>query len=139
MGGALARQGPRLVAVAYADWRQAQAPPVDDVVRFACERLGTVLLIDTWSKSPGWTLLDYLSRRKLLAIGRHCQARGVRLALAGSLGLEEIWHLLDARPTWFAVRGAVCHQGRSSAVSAARVCRLASLLQVAVPLARHGS
>src|SRR5262245_5822439 len=50
----------RLVPVAYADWRRAQAPPPAEVVAFACEQRCTALLLDTWRKD-GTTLPDWLT------------------------------------------------------------------------------
>jgi uncharacterized protein (UPF0264 family) len=122
-----AAHGPLAVTVAYADSRLAQAPPLADVVDFACARPG-VLLIDTWNKTPGRGLLDWLSLLDLATLRRRCRIHGVRLALAGSLGLSEIEQLLDLQPDWFAVRGAACQDGRNSAVSVAQVRRLAQLV-----------
>jgi uncharacterized protein (UPF0264 family) len=52
------------------------------------------------------------------------------VALAGSLGAEEIRQLLPARPDWFAVRGAVCEgSDRQQRVSCDRVRGLVRLLQ----------
>ena len=43
---------PQTVIVAYADWECSQAPPLCEVVEFACRRPGNVLLIDTHCKEP---------------------------------------------------------------------------------------
>lgn len=119
----------RIVIAGYADWQQAQAPPVWEVVDFTCESAGNVLLLDTFGKSPGLNLLHWLSKDELTQICKQCRAAGVRIALAGSLGKREIGELLDLRPDWFAVRGAVCAEGRDSTVSLEKVqaiCRLLS-------------
>lgn len=127
---------PKVVIVAYADWQCAHAPPVDEVVAFACEEAGNVLLIDTHCKEPGSprkdrrpNLLDWLSAREIGEICAHCQTAGVRVALAGSLGIAEIEHLRGIQPNWFAVRGAVCRgNDRLATVDAGKVRELAQLL-----------
>jgi uncharacterized protein (UPF0264 family) len=125
----------RLVTVAYADWQWAGAPLLEDVVAFVCERPGGVLLVDTFQKAPQPatgtppTLLELLPPGEITALCRRCRAAGVRVALAGSLGAPQIRALRRAGPDWFAVRGAVCEGRRESAVSAARVRELVSLLE----------
>ena len=54
----------------------------------------------------------------------------VKIALAGSLGIEEIRMLLPGRPDWFAVRGAACaHSDRQSSVQLIKVQQLVRLLR----------
>jgi (5-formylfuran-3-yl)methyl phosphate synthase len=128
--------GPRAVIVAYADWQCAAAPPIGDVVSFACERPGNVLLIDTHCKDAAPpslrrrpTLLDWFSADDVIATCRRCHAAGVRIALAGSLGLAEIETLLAAEPDWFAVRGAACEDNeRGGAIQFDKVCALVELI-----------
>jgi uncharacterized protein (UPF0264 family) len=132
------RQAPgcRVVTVAYADWRRAGAPPVDEVAAFVRRRPGSVLLLDTYEKEPGRTLLDSLSVSEVARLVGSCRAAGVRVALAGSLGPDQIRELQPLRPDWFAVRGAACEgSDRRQAVSAGRVQSLVGLLgsQVQVP------
>lgn len=118
-----------VVTVAYADWRHAAAPPLDEVVTFARRRPGGVLLIDTHTKSGGRTLLDCLSVEEIGGVVAACRASGVRVALAGSLGPEEVRRLLPLRPDWFAVRGAACAgRDRNQGVRAEKVRALVELL-----------
>jgi uncharacterized protein (UPF0264 family) len=118
-----------LVPVAYADWRRAAAPSVDEVTTFAVERPGGILLIDTWGKD-GSTLLDWLPVAEVVRLCESCRRTKVRIALAGSLGSKEIERLLPARPDWIAVRGAACWgKDRGSAIDEERVRRLATLLR----------
>jgi uncharacterized protein (UPF0264 family) len=64
----------------------------------------------------------------------------VRVALAGSLRVPQILQLLDARPTWFAVRGAVCDANdRDGAVHGLKVQSLCQLLRWKQQAAKHGS
>src|SRR5262245_25518773 len=94
-------QATQLVIAAYADWAEAEAPPLSAVCAFACRRPGNVLLIDTLQKTPGMTLLSWLSPGGLTEIAEVCRAARVRLALAGSLGPREIIQLRAVRPDWF--------------------------------------
>jgi (5-formylfuran-3-yl)methyl phosphate synthase len=144
LGAAIRRAGRqvpgcRVVPVAYADWQRAGAPPVDEVVAFVRRRPGSVLLLDTCEKEPGRTLLDSLPVSEVARLVGSCRAAGVRVALAGSLGPEQIRDLLPLRPDWFAVRGAACAgSDRRQAVSAGRVRALVGLLGV-IPAARPAS
>jgi uncharacterized protein (UPF0264 family) len=123
--------GCRRVAVSYADWRKAGAPTPADVCAFACENRWEVFLVDTWEKI-GQTLLHWLSVDDICRLARDCRRAGVRLALAGSLGPNEIRSLRIAQPSWFAVRGAACKQGcRIKAVDASRVRDLVELVRLA--------
>ncbi|HEY7309442.1 MAG TPA: (5-formylfuran-3-yl)methyl phosphate synthase [Gemmataceae bacterium] len=115
LGGALRRlaeQQPncRGVAVAYADWRRADAPTPEDVCTFAVEHSLGAFLLDTWKKDSS-TLLDWLALDAVARLCVRCRAAALPIALAGSLGAREIGQLRPLRPDWFAVRGAVC-QGR---------------------------
>jgi (5-formylfuran-3-yl)methyl phosphate synthase len=108
-----------LVVVAYADWQRANAPPVVQVVDYALSQ-GCGLLIDTWGKD-GSTLLGWLTIEEATRYcGRFRQA-GLPIALAGSLGLQQIRQLRGALPDWFAVRGSVCNGGRTGVVRAGLV------------------
>jgi uncharacterized protein (UPF0264 family) len=127
------------VVVAYADAAKADAPPVEEVVAFATEKPGRVLLIDTFAKGPPRrTLLDWLSAEQLRGICQRCHAAEVRVALAGSLGEAEMLPLLPAEPDWFAVRGAACTGGKRDArVSPRRVRYLKEMLAAHAPLCVH--
>jgi uncharacterized protein (UPF0264 family) len=118
----------RPVAVAYADWQRAAAPPLADVCAFACAQRWGAFLIDTWGKD-GTTLLDWLSADDLSAVKACCRSAGVPIALAGSLGAAQISRLRPLEPDWFAVRGAACHGSRRTlTIDAGRVRRLVDLL-----------
>ncbi len=120
--------GCRAVAVAYADWKRAQAPSPDEILILTTSlRLGAFLL-DTWQKD-GSTLLDWLSVSEIAQLRGRCRSAGVPVALAGSLGVAEIQTLLPLRPDWFAVRGAVCHgRQRGASIDEGKVRQLAELL-----------
>jgi uncharacterized protein (UPF0264 family) len=121
-----------LVLVAYADWRQANAPPPEEICEFAAGIGCAAFLIDTCVKDGG-TLLDWLSISEILQFGRRCKSSGMRLALAGSLGSEEIIRLKPAQPDWFAVRGAVCcNRRRGQDIDPEAVLNLIALLATEV-------
>jgi uncharacterized protein (UPF0264 family) len=123
-----ARPPRQFVAVAYADHGPAGSPRPDDVCAYACERGRCAFLVDTWTKGGGM-LLDWLSRPKLEGLLARCRAAGVPVALAGSLGPDEIRALAPLRPDWFAVRGAACKgRDRTAAVDEHRVRELAGLV-----------
>jgi uncharacterized protein (UPF0264 family) len=139
---------PAVVAVAYADWKKARAPAWSDVADVALRQPGGVLLVDTFDKtlqalgnnSRPASLLDCLAVQEVRQLCARARAGGVRLALAGSLRLPHILQLVDARPTWFAVRGAVCDSNdRDGAVHALMVQSLAELLRWKQQPAMSGS
>jgi uncharacterized protein (UPF0264 family) len=120
----------RAVPVAYADWRRAGAPQPEEVAAFAVEQAAGAFLVDTWQKD-GSTLLDWLSLEAIECLVQRCRAGGVPIALAGSLGPEEIGKLLPLCPDWFAVRGAVCQgRQRNAMLDEGKVRQLAELLGV---------
>jgi (5-formylfuran-3-yl)methyl phosphate synthase len=121
--------GCRPVAVAYADWQRAGSPPPQEVCAFARARRWGAFLIDTWAKD-GTTLLNWLSLDNLREMIGSCRAAGVPIALAGSLGVDQLRQLRTLQPDWFAVRGAACQDGsRTHAIDAGRVRQLVELLR----------
>ncbi|HLN32224.1 MAG TPA: (5-formylfuran-3-yl)methyl phosphate synthase [Gemmataceae bacterium] len=129
----------RMVTVAYADWERANSPAPDAVCAFACAHEGGVFLLDTWRKD-GSTLLDWLRAAEVCRLAQCCKEAGVRVALAGSLGLAQIPCLLPAEPDWIAVRGAVCKKGmRNTAIDPGRVRTLVQSLKQPVRAATRGS
>lgn len=126
---------PRLVLTAYADWQCAGSPPPQEVLDVALSRPGTAFLIDTCCKDAQArlgrrpTLLDWLSVSEIEELCRQARLGDVPIALAGSLGRDEIAALKDAAPSWFAVRGAACRRrDRESIVDAQQVSILVAAL-----------
>jgi uncharacterized protein (UPF0264 family) len=120
--------GCEAVAVAYADAQQTQAPEVDEVYKHLRGIGLRVLLLDTFEKD-GRSLLDWLDHTSIEQMVTRCHTDGVRIALAGSLGFEEIVALKYLQPDWFAVRGAACQgRQRNAAIDAGRVRQLVELL-----------
>ena len=78
-----------------------RSPPPEEIAAFAvAERFGA-FLIDTFEKN-GATLLDVVPMQTIAELTSRCQAAGVPVALAGSLGINEIVRLQDVNPDWFA-------------------------------------
>lgn len=103
------------VAVVYADWRDAAAPPPDDVLDFAAAVSSRAVLVDTHGKLQG----DLLQCFPLPELGEFvARIRRHRLlsVLAGSLTYEALPQVLRLQPDFIAVRGAVCRGGRGGIV-----------------------
>jgi uncharacterized protein (UPF0264 family) len=126
-----------LVAVAYADWERARAPAPEEVVEFARTQRCGAFLLDTWQKD-GTTLLDWVSAADVARWVRAVREADVRVALAGSLGPQEMMALREAAPDWFAVRRAVCKDGqRDAPLVAEAVERLADFVAGFVTATNH--
>jgi hypothetical protein len=118
----------RLVLAAYADWKQAEAPRLTEVLDAAIAQHLPALLIDTFQKH-GRSLLDWCSLAELQELGSVCRANGMLFALAGSLREAEIERVLPLQPDLIAVRGAACRDAdRADEIDAAAVSRLAKLV-----------
>jgi (5-formylfuran-3-yl)methyl phosphate synthase len=114
----------RRVAVAYADWQEASAPPPQEILSAAIELGADAFLIDTCRKKAGG-LPDILPRQELARLAKASHAAGLLFALAGSLRLRDIAALVEFDPDVIAVRGAACHgENRSADVSSESVRRL---------------
>jgi uncharacterized protein (UPF0264 family) len=85
---------------------------------------------DAIGKNHRPTLLDWLPVAFIEDLCARAREARVRIALAGSLGIEDIRVLLPACPDWFAVRGAVCDSSdRQASVRTDKVRQLANLIQ----------
>jgi len=108
------------VAVVYADWRRAAAPPPDEVLAVAVQIGCPALLVDTWDKSAGG-LFDHWPPSEVASFCRHARKHGLAIVLAGSLQIASLETAVRCEPNLVAVRGAVCNHGRSGSISSARV------------------
>jgi len=116
------------VPVAYADCENAMSPRPADILALAERSTARMMLIDTFEKGAG-SLLDVLPVEQLRVIARLAQARGVRLALAGSLEAAAIYRILELGPAYVGVRGAACVGGRDRAIDLGRVKTLAEVVR----------
>ncbi len=121
------------VAAAYADAERADAPSVGHVLEVLHHWQGSVLLIDTWRKD-GKGLFTWLSMPVLQRLREETRRRGVTLALAGSLKMQDVPRVMEIAPDILAVRGAACREGqRNGEVDAERVAALKRLLPISAP------
>ncbi len=99
--------GPKVVLAGYADHSLIGSvdPRVLPSVAQECGARG--VMIDTARKN-GKTLLDHVSIEDLGSFTRDAHTRGVFVALAGSLSLDDIDALKDIECDIIGVRGAVC-------------------------------
>ena len=111
-----------LVAVAYADWRLAEAIDPLTIFESAAENGFRHCLLDTFTKD-GRSSLDFLSMDQLKELRSLCQRKGMWFAMAGSITELEISKLIqfDFVPDCYAVRGAVCRGERSEVICADRL------------------
>ena len=115
------------VAVVYADWRTARAPDPDTVIEHA-GRLGCgAVLFDTFEKTRG-DLLDHLELQELERLSILVRRHASLVVLAGALHAGSLPNVLQLRPDYVAVRGAVCRHGRSGHVDPSLVRELARLV-----------
>lgn len=96
-----------LIPAAYADAERAEAPSVPSLCELAIRASSPYLLIDTWRKD-GRGLFAWMNVSELTAARQTCDGAGVRLALAGSLTLDDFPAVLSVAPAVVAVRGAAC-------------------------------
>lgn len=110
-----ARQGRRIVLVMFAD----QEPDFSLIERG--RDLGHVgIMLDTADKRGGG-LRRHLDEARLAEFVARVRAAGLLCGLAGSLALADIPALLPLRPDYLGFRGALCRDGRTTAVDPARV------------------
>ncbi len=124
----------KAVAVAYADWKTADAPPPDVVIEIGGQFGCGALLIDTFDKQrPG--LLAALPIAELARIVRAARAVGMVVVLGGRIAPDDFASLLLLESDYLAVRGAVCRGGRESRLDQALVRQVKERL---VKLSRGG-
>ncbi len=111
---------PTLVAVAYADWTRAAAPPPEAIVHAAAMAGARGVLLDTFTKNGG-DLFTWLSPDEVRIWIGEARAAGLLVAVAGSLQTDSLALLTDPLPDVVGVRGAACEGGRQGRISADRI------------------
>jgi len=102
------------VSVAYADWQRAAAPAPEEVIA-AASRHCSVLLIDTFDKAAG-NVFACCRPDTLAGWVAAARTAGLRVAVAGRIGIDEIPAAWALGPDVVAVRSAVCFNGRDGSV-----------------------
>lgn len=116
------------VAVAYADWRNAEAPDPQAVLSEAAANGCPALLVDTWGKRAG-DIFAHLNSPELRKLFGKAMKFGLLTVLGGSLSLRNFQAALDLEPDYLAVRGAVCDGARDGGISAAKLHPLLRLVR----------
>jgi (5-formylfuran-3-yl)methyl phosphate synthase len=116
---------PDVVAVAYADYRLAQAVAPRIVLEAAAETGVRGVLLDTWTKE-GRPLFTWMRWAEIYGWVEGARSRGLLTALAGSLALDHMPLVCRLGPDVFGVRGAACEGGRAGVVSTELVRQLAA-------------
>ena len=120
-------QGVQRVAVAYADWSAADAPPPKEVLKLGCEMGCRAFLLDTLVKRSG-TVFSVMDVRELERLLESARREHVMTVLAGSLDLQNISHACSLCPDVIAVRGAACDGQRTATIDLERVRELRDIL-----------
>lgn len=110
----------QLVAVAYADYQQANCPPPEAILQAAQASDIRWWLIDTFVKD-GRSTLDHLEAERLRELDATARRMGIGWVLAGSLRLENAPVERGYCPHFVGLRGDVCEQGRNGTLAASRV------------------
>ncbi|MDZ4685467.1 MAG: (5-formylfuran-3-yl)methyl phosphate synthase [Planctomycetaceae bacterium] len=116
------------VAVAYADYRNADAPKPMDVLMAAVEHGCAAFLLDTFDKADT-ALLDWMSPYELPSLLRLAEELQMPVALAGRIEQSDVEWVCDLEPAIVGVRSAVCLDGnRTRTVNAVRVAEFKQAL-----------
>lgn len=115
------------VAVAYADFRAASAPPPAEVIEAAASAGATAVLIDTFSKSEGG-LFQVADEAVVRGWIRQARLLGLRVALAGRLSAADVGVAADLGAVIVGVRSAACVGGRMGTVVRGHVAGLVGTL-----------
>jgi (5-formylfuran-3-yl)methyl phosphate synthase len=100
------------VAVLYADWREANSPPPEQVIELACTAGRAAVLIDTFDKSgPG--LLRIHSLAAIQGWIEEVHKRSSAIVVAGQLTLADAEAVASLGPDYVGVRGGVCRPNRN--------------------------
>jgi uncharacterized protein (UPF0264 family) len=115
------------VAVIYADWREANAPPPAEIVGFSRTSACAAVLIDTFDKcGPG--LLRLWSTAQVQAMIDQVQRLQMPIVVAGQLTLDDAMLLAALHPDYVGVRGAVCRRDRTGDIDQELLIQWRSML-----------
>jgi uncharacterized protein (UPF0264 family) len=122
------------VAVIYADWQAAAAPPPLEVLRHAANMKCQGVLVDTFDKSlPGLNTL--WQPAQIQEIVGTVRIHKIISVLAGRISPDDVAQLLPHRPDYLAVRGAACVPDRKGTIEATRISSFRKLLAANLELA----
>ncbi|MEX2139893.1 MAG: (5-formylfuran-3-yl)methyl phosphate synthase [Pirellulales bacterium] len=115
------------VAVIYADWREADAPPPAEVIEQARSVKRSAVLVDTFDKSgPG--LLRLSSIEVVRALIDEVRGVGMSIAIAGQLTFDDAVAVALLGPDYVGVRGGVCRPDRNGDLDRERLMKWRSMV-----------
>jgi len=119
-----------LVAVAYADHRNACCPEPEAIFAAASRAGLRTWLLDTLGKTDGRDSVAWMTESRLRRVAAMAHDSGSRWVLAGSIRSETALSLArqDVRPDLFGVRGDICDGSRGGRVVVAKVVRWLDLV-----------
>jgi uncharacterized protein (UPF0264 family) len=115
------------ILVHYADAEAVQAPGWDEVLRVSIRLGSRYVLIDTAIKN-GKSLLQHCPvgiLRERIAMAR---SEGLQVAIAGSLPMHALPTACSVGARWVGLRGALCHETRTSKLSRERLEQALSIV-----------
>jgi (5-formylfuran-3-yl)methyl phosphate synthase len=130
-------EGPALVLTAYADTLAPGAAALAEVLDVAHRAGCGGVMLDTARKAPGATLFDHVAAEATGAWINSAHGAGMFVALAGTLGADDIPRVRALGADIVGVRGAACDGGRAGTVTAERVRVLAALVAQPTPAAKR--
>ena len=124
---AIADAGKSLVAVIYADWQRAAAPPPEQILSLTRESNARYLLIDTFDKNSPGTATQWgpAETERIVSVAKR---QGLQVVVAGKVTSEDLTQFPIRIIDLIAVRSAVCRGSRTSEVDAHRVAYLKNRL-----------
>jgi (5-formylfuran-3-yl)methyl phosphate synthase len=123
-----AYESPQVIAVAYADADQVDAPDPWDLCEAARRGGAAGVLLDTACKQGG-TLVDLMPPGELSDWVSLAHLHELTAGIAGSLRIGDFEVVGDTGADIVGVRGAACDGGRTGTVSAERVAALVAAIQ----------
>ena len=115
---------PSIVVAAYVDRFHDRWSDLTELARASADAGARGVLLDTAVKD-GWTLFDWCSAETLAEFTGLAHARGLLVALAGSVSATELPVLAATGADIVGVRGAVCSNGRAGQLDGPLVFKLA--------------
>ena len=117
------------VAVAYVDYQQCDAPPIQHVIATAVDLECSAVLLDTYNKSNG-NLFRHICADRLQQIVTQVQSMDMLGVVAGSISIGDLPQTIAVGPDFVGVRGAICRQDRAGAVDKAKLTRFVNQFHV---------
>jgi len=124
----------QVAVVAYADAENHGFLPPSALPRLAKTSGLYGIMIDTYSKLPDQSSLDYLSEEIIKEIFVEAKGLGLRTALAGGLDMEHMDEVARAAPDFVGFRSAITSEGEreKSGIDRAKINKLKMRIRLAV-------